>query len=51
LTQKRAQSVRPQGRAIARTAHGTLTGDLVLVEDWDSIEVNEAIARDFGLAE
>jgi light-regulated signal transduction histidine kinase (bacteriophytochrome) len=28
---------------------GSLAGKLVLAEDWDSSEVNEAIAGDFGL--
>lgn len=32
-----------------RTARGSLRGKLVLPPDWDSDEVNEAIARDFGL--
>jgi len=30
-----------------RTARGSLAGRLVLADDWDSPEVNEAIARDF----
>jgi prevent-host-death family protein len=32
-----------------RTRRGSLAGRLVLSEDWDAPEVNEAIARDFGL--
>jgi prevent-host-death family protein len=33
-----------------RTGRGSLTGRLVMADDWDSPEVNEPIARDFGLA-
>jgi prevent-host-death family protein len=32
-----------------RTGRGSLSGRLVLDGDWDSPEVNDAIARDFGL--
>jgi prevent-host-death family protein len=32
-----------------RTRRGSLAGRLVLSDDWDAPEVNEAIARDFGL--
>ena len=32
-----------------RTQRGSLAGRLVLSDDWDAPEVNEAIARDFGL--
>lgn len=32
-----------------RTGRGSLSGRLVLGPDWDSPEVNDAIARDFGL--
>jgi prevent-host-death family protein len=32
-----------------RTARGSLRGKLVATEDWDSPEVNQAIARDFGM--
>ena len=34
-----------------RTRRGSLAGRLVLTGDWDSAEVNEAIAQDFGLAQ
>ncbi|MGC4750067.1 type II toxin-antitoxin system Phd/YefM family antitoxin [Micromonospora sp. DT201] len=34
----------------ARTGRGSLRGTLDLTEDWDSDEVNDAIARDFGLS-
>jgi prevent-host-death family protein len=34
-----------------RSRRGSLSGRLVLPDDWDSPEVNEAIARDFGAAE
>jgi prevent-host-death family protein len=33
-----------------RAARGSLAGQLVVADDWDSAEVNEAIADDFGLA-
>lgn len=32
------------------TARGSLLGTLVLAPDWDSAEVNDSIARDFGLS-
>lgn len=32
-----------------RTARGSLAGRLVMAADWDAPEVNESIARDFGL--
>ena len=31
-----------------RTARGSLRGTLVLAPDWDSAEVNDSIAQDFG---
>jgi hypothetical protein len=34
---------------ILRTGRGSLRGKLVITADWDSDEVNDAIARDFGL--
>jgi hypothetical protein len=34
---------------ILRNGRGSLRGKLVIADDWDSSEVNEAIARDFGL--
>lgn len=40
----------PLTRAARRTERGSLRGTLVLTDDWDAPEVNEAIARDFGLA-
>ena len=33
-----------------RTGRGSLAGRLVMADDWDSPEVNETIAGDFGLA-
>ena len=33
---------------IGRAGRGSLCGKLVMAEDWDSNEVNESIARDFG---
>lgn len=38
----------PLGRRIARTGRGSLRGALVTAEDWDSDDVNDAIADDFG---
>jgi prevent-host-death family protein len=32
-----------------RRGRGSLKGRIVLNEDWDSPETNEAIARDFGM--
>jgi prevent-host-death family protein len=32
-----------------RTGRGSLAGRLVLSDDWDSPETNDAIARDFGI--
>jgi prevent-host-death family protein len=39
----------PLTRRVNRRGRGSLRGKLVLAEDWDSGEVNEAIARDFGV--
>ena len=39
----------PLTRRVERTGRGSLRGKLVTTEDWDSDDVNEAIARDFGL--
>jgi prevent-host-death family protein len=38
----------PLTRRVDRRGRGSLRGQLVMVPDWDSDEVNEAIARDFG---
>ncbi|MER7002392.1 type II toxin-antitoxin system prevent-host-death family antitoxin [Dactylosporangium sp. NPDC000555] len=35
---------------VKRTGRGSLAGRLVAAEDWDSSDVNDSIARDFGLA-
>ena len=35
---------------VERAGRGSLAGQLVVADDWDSDEVNESIARDFGLA-
>lgn len=40
----------PLPRQPRRTGRGSLRGQLTLAADWDSAELNEAIARDFGLA-
>jgi prevent-host-death family protein len=39
----------PLTRRVSRTGRGSLAGQLVVTEDWDSREVNDAIAADFGL--
>jgi hypothetical protein len=36
-------------RRIGRDGRGSLRGKLVAADDWDSDEVNEVIARDFGM--
>jgi hypothetical protein len=41
------QSIRP---GAIRSGRGSLRGQIVASDDWDSAEVNESIARDFGLA-
>lgn len=41
----------PLNERARRTGRGSLRGRLHLADDWDSAEVNEAIARDFGLGE
>jgi prevent-host-death family protein len=38
----------PLPRTPRRGGRGSLRGKLVVTPDWDSPEVNEAIARDFG---
>jgi prevent-host-death family protein len=38
----------PLTRRVDRRGRGSLRGQRVMVPDWDSDEVNEAIARDFG---
>lgn len=39
----------PLARKLRRTGRGSLRDKLILRDDWDSPEVNEAIARDFGV--
>lgn len=41
------QTIRPR---TIRSGRGSLKGQLAAADDWDSPEVNEGIARDFGLA-
>ncbi len=38
----------PLTRRVDRRGRGSLRGQLMMAPDWDSDEVNEAIARDFG---
>lgn len=40
----------PLSRTVHRTARGSLRDELVLEPGWDSAEVNDEIARDFGMA-
>jgi prevent-host-death family protein len=40
----------PLSRRVDRRGRGSLRGKLVVADDWDSDEVNEAIAHDFGTA-
>ncbi|MPY79727.1 MAG: type II toxin-antitoxin system prevent-host-death family antitoxin [Actinophytocola sp.] len=37
----------PFPRKVHRRGRGSLKGSLILADDWDSPEVNNAIARDF----
>jgi prevent-host-death family protein len=39
----------PLRSPVQRTGRGSLAGRLFLADDWDSPEVNESIARGFGL--
>jgi len=39
----------PLAHGLERRGRGSLRGKLVIAEDWDSDEVNEAIAHDFGM--
>lgn len=39
----------PLTRQAGRVGRGSLRDRLVVAEDWDSPEVNEAVARQFGL--
>jgi prevent-host-death family protein len=40
----------PLNRRVDRVGRGSLAGQLTMTDDWDSPDVNEAIAQDFGLA-
>ena len=39
----------PLTRTVNRRGRGSLRGQLVVADDWDSDEVNESIAQDFGM--
>jgi len=41
----------PLTRRVDRTGRGSLRGRLVVADDWDSRDVNDGIARDFGLTQ
>ena len=41
----------PLHRRVERTGRGSLRGRLMAADDWDSPDVNESIARDFGVAQ
>ena len=47
---KPVAKVIPLNRRVNRAGRGSLAGQLTMADDWDSPDVNEAIARDFGLA-
>jgi len=40
----------PLIRTVNRTGRGSLRGSLVIADDWDSDEINDAIANDFGVS-
>ncbi len=40
----------PLTRRVHRVGRGSLAGQLIVADDWDSPELNATIARDFGLA-
>jgi prevent-host-death family protein len=40
----------PLHSRVERDGRGSLAGQLIMADDWDSPDVNEAITRDFGLA-
>jgi hypothetical protein len=44
-TRRSLQSIRPN---VIRSGRGSLKGRIVVSDDWDSAEVNDEIARDFG---
>jgi prevent-host-death family protein len=46
---KPVAKVIPLTRTAHRTGRGSLRGKLVAAVDWDSDEVNDSIARDFGM--
>jgi prevent-host-death family protein len=39
----------PLVRSVSRTRRGALRGRLVMADDWDAAEVNNAIADEFGI--
>jgi prevent-host-death family protein len=41
----------PLRRRVNRAGRGSLAGKLVVAADWDSREVNNAIAADFGVVQ
>jgi prevent-host-death family protein len=46
---KPVAKVVPLTRTAHRTGRGSLRGKLVTTPDWDSDDVNDSIARDFGM--
>jgi prevent-host-death family protein len=36
--------------SVRRSRRGSLRGNIIFADDWDSAETNESIARDFGMA-
>jgi prevent-host-death family protein len=39
----------PLHTRVRRTGRGSLADRLILADDWDSAEVNEALSREFGV--
>jgi prevent-host-death family protein len=46
---KPVAKVVPLDRTVHRSGRGSLAGQLMMAEDWDSVDTNTAIADDFGL--
>jgi len=47
---KPVAKVVPLIRTVNRNGRGSLRGRLVIADDWDSDEVNDAIADEFGMS-
>ncbi len=49
MTDVPATESRQEVSPFLRSGRGSLRGKLIVTDDWDSSEVNDEIARDFGL--